>query len=540
MMLEEEEQAKILELIQNEIVTEKNNNTATATATSSILTTATTNATTTTNTIILQNVDDNDKNWWMEKVREKIGTIDDSRMAIPEYASGDISRTFSHISYEDSPDGTNQALLMHRPGSTLGATALIAGTTIGAGILALPAATAPTGFVYSSAALCLAWAYMSMSGLFLAELTLNRMGQTGRQNIGLLELYQSSLTPTLATIGSLAYFFLHYAVMVAYVSQGGHNLGCALTDLGLLSSVPPGAEQVLFVAIVGSFVYAAKPAVVESTNNVLVVAVIATFLGIIGYGATSPDLDLGALVAMENQHPDLVLDCFPICFLSLVYHNIVPTVVTQLEGDRTKITKSILTGTLIPLVMLLGWNAVLLGNIINNPDAMISSVVDPIALLQQEGIGGEHLGQLVAVFSELAVTTSMIGFIYGLLDAWTDLFQLPSAGKRFEKYKPALFAACLLPPLLFSLNNPRLFLEALEYGGAFGVSTLFLVLPPIMVWNQRYGDDQQSLTSPPMVPLGKIPLGSLWKVAGTLILEQGGDKLGVWEALRQAMDQIQF
>jgi hypothetical protein len=31
------------------------------------------------------------------------------------------------------------------------------------------------------------------------------------------------------------------------------------------------------------------------------------------------------------------------------------------------------------------------------------------------------------------------------------------------------------------------------------------------------------------VPLGKLPLGSMWKAAGTLIVEQGADKLGVFD-----------
>ena len=224
---------------------------------------------------------------------------------------------------------------------------------------------------------------------------------------------------------------------------------------------------------------------------------------------------------------EMIANAFPICFLSMVFHNVVPTVVTQLEGDKEKITKSLIIGTSVPLVMFLAWNAIILGNIINVPGGLDAGL-DPIKMLQNEGIGGERLGQLVSGFSELAVTTSFIGFIYGLLDALTDLFGLPLKGPKFEQWKPALFAGVLAPPLLFSLGNPDIFFKALDYGGAFGVSTLFLVLPPIMVYNQRYGDEATSLTVPPMVPFGKIPLGSMWKAAATLILEQGADKLGVF------------
>ncbi len=226
------------------------------------------------------------------------------------------------------------------------------------------------------------------------------------------------------------------------------------------------------------------------------------------------------------------MNAFPILFLSMVFQNIVPTVVTQLEADRRKITEALILGTGIPLIMFLAWNAIILGNVVSMPGALENGV-SPVTLLQSEGVGGETLGNLVGVFSELAVTTSLIGFIYGLIDGLTDVTNLPTKGPGFEKWKPALFAGALVPPLILSFGNPDIFYDALDYGGAFGVSTLFLVLPPIMVWKLRYGDEERKLTVPPMVPFGKIPLGSLWKAAGTLIIEQGAEKLGVFEFLHR-------
>ena len=69
----------------------------------------------------------------------------------------------------------------------------------------------------------------------------------------------------------------------------------------------------------------------------------------------------------------------------------------------------------------------------------------------------------------------------------------------------------------------------MEYTGAFGASTLFLILPALMVWQNRYGEESRPLTVKPMFPLGKISLGSLYKAAGTLIVEQGLEKLGVFD-----------
>ena len=199
------------------------------------------------------------------------------------------------------------------------------------------------------------------------------------------------------------------------------------------------------------------------------------------------------------------MNAFPILFLSLVFQNVVPTVVTQLEADRKKITTAMIMGTSIPFLMFLAWNAIILGNVASIPGALDNGV-SPLCYLMNEGIGGDILSNLVGVFSELAVTTSLIGFIYGVIDALTDVTKLPTKGPGFEEWKPALFVGTLVPPLLLSIGYSNVFYDALDYGGAFGVSTLFLVLPPLMVWKVRYSDKGKQLSVPPMVRLEKRSL----------------------------------
>jgi hypothetical protein len=145
-----------------------------------------------------------------EKISDKMGKVDDDRLIFPEYNSGEVPRMFSSLQYSQNEQGKFTAT--HAAGSVLGAAALVAGTTVGAGVLALPTATAAAGFFPSSAALVLAWVYMTMSGLLISELTLNRMAETGRPGAGLLDLYASVLGKPWSWVGSTAYFFLHYAV----------------------------------------------------------------------------------------------------------------------------------------------------------------------------------------------------------------------------------------------------------------------------------------------------------------------------------------
>jgi tyrosine-specific transport protein len=425
----------------------------------------------------------------LKKLSEKIGKVDDSRIVFPEYESGEVSRMFSALEYSKSEQGGIRA--EHSPGSVVGAAALIAGTMIGTGILALPAATAPAGFLPSTAAMVVGWFYMTMSGLLISELSINRMVQSGKPGRGMLDLYES-LGPIGSKIGSAAYLFLHYAVMVAYIAQGGSNVEGFIGSLSLDLGDTQGLGPIAFASTCALWLYAASPAQVEKFNSALVLVLAAAFAGIVGIGSSSADFS--SLIDLSNQHPEQVPNAFPIIFLSLAFQNVVPSIVNQLEGDRTKITQAIIAGTTLPLLLLITWNAIVLGNVQGSDLAGL----DPVALLQSIDPENAVLGGLVGTFSSVAVLTTLTGFVYGLLDALTDAFSLPREGQDFEKWKLPLFGLIFAPPLAFSLYDPDVFFKALDFGGAFGVSTLFLVLPPVMVWSERYSDESKPLMTKPM------------------------------------------
>lgn len=109
--------------------------------------------------------------------------------------------------------------------------------------------------------------------------------------------------------------------------------------------------------------------------------------------------------------------------------------------------------------------------------------VDTLALLQSNAVGGrEVLGPLIGTFLSLALVTSIIGFTYGLVDAWTDVLSIDNSNaQKFQNAKAPLFVLIYVPPLALALVGPSIFYQAFEYGVAFGVSTLFLVLPLLMV-----------------------------------------------------------
>ena len=69
-----------------------------------------------------------------------------------------------------------------------------------------------------------------------------------------------------------------------------------------------------------------------------------------------------------------------------------------------------------------------------------------------------------------------------------------------------IYAIVLVPPTIFTLFNPDLFLQALGLVGGFADVILLGVLPVLIVWNGRY---VKQIKSPYTVAGGKLFLSAL-------------------------------
>ncbi|WP_445638774.1 amino acid permease [Nostoc sp. DSM 114161] len=422
--------------------------------------------------------------------------------------SEQVTRFFSHLQF----DGNK---LNHQPGSVLGSTALIAGTTVGAGILALPAVTLPSGILPSTFGLVAVWLYALISGLLIAEVTLNTMRLEGRPSIGLLGVVEKTLGKLGARIASSAYLFMHYALLVAYITQGGEILGTAIANLwGVQNLLPTWVGTTAFTLIFGGVMYVGREKFIEKLNSAFVAIVIVSFLGLL--------LLAGGQVKSSQfftQNWSALGSAVSVMCVAMFYQNIVPVVVTQLEGDVRKIRRSILIGSLIPLIMFLAWNAVILASVspdLVNNTSVGKTVFDPLQILRAGG-AGEWLGVLVSVFSEFAIVTSFIGFVYGLLDLFKDIF-LIAQGKVSTRLP--LYSLVLFPPMTLGTLNPSIFFTALDYTGTFSISVLGGIIPALMTWKQRQEQKNSNSIHQPLVPGGKLTLIAMIAVALVLMIRQ--------------------
>lgn len=313
----------------------------------------------------------------LKKIVDKVGKIDESRMmSPPEYLNGDVPNLFSNIKYDVTTrkrtssssssiygemDDDVEVIVTARQSTNngvLSSSVLLCGTSLGCGLLFLPHAIYPSGYLPAIVASIVAWAYMTMTALLTSELLINRYGETGKaRNVGLLELYAAHLGDVGGKVAGIGFLVVSYLVVGVYLAEGGDRLSMLLADVASTTDTattivgggggvpfPSLLGRALFVAGAGALLSLASRynAVQSVITNFLVPTTLIAF--IIAMCIGSPTTDLSSLFASTNQHPELVLNAFPLLFMGWTYHGVVPRVVYDLEGDKAKITRAIVLG----------------------------------------------------------------------------------------------------------------------------------------------------------------------------------------------------
>ncbi|KAI4305874.1 hypothetical protein L6164_029209 [Bauhinia variegata] len=384
----------------------------------------------------------------------------------------EIERLFSNL---------NQATLKREPGSLSSAILLVTGTTVGAGILALPAVTQESGFSAFAVICIFCWVYMVVTGFLIAEVNVKTMCELGSGGVSLVSMARRTLGTVGVQVSCWSYIFIHYALLVAYVARSSDILTNFI-------GIPIWESAAFFTLAFGGLCFFGSKRFIGAVNGILVFGLIISFAALMA--VASGDLHWDALSKANFQAAPMSI---PIIALSFVYQNVVPVLCTNLEGDLSKVRSAIVFGTGIPLVLFLVWNGVILGTV---SDTGMS--LDPLQQLRStNGI----VGPIVEVFSLLAMGTSYIGFVLGLSDFLSDLLKLPTGENM-----PLPYLLTLVPPLILALLDPEIFFKALDFAGTYGVLLLFGVIPAAMSWSDRYSNSSLAVKLPELVPGGRITL----------------------------------
>lgn len=352
---------------------------------------------------------------------------------------------------------------------TLGSMLIIAGTTIGAGMLALPIASAGLGFSTAIIILLLAWLLMTYTALLMLE-----VHQHADTNATLNSLAKSLLGRKGQVIANFSMIFLFYALCAAYIAGGGSQLQVNL-NAWFNSQLAPQSGAIIFAVIFGSIITLGT-GTVDKVNRLLFTVKIVVLAGM--FYMLTPYVQGQHLLEMPIEQ-GLVLSAIPVIFTSFGFHGSIPSVVKYVGIDIKSLRKIMIFGAALPLFIYLFWQVLSQG--IMSQESLLASnglsgfIGNISSMLQKPAISNA-----VTIFADLALATSFLGVSLGLFDFFSDTLKRTSSKK--DRVITALVT--FTPPLGFALFYPQGFIMALGYA-AIALVVLAVFLPVAMVWVQR-------------------------------------------------------
>ncbi|EOD35953.1 hypothetical protein EMIHUDRAFT_110549 [Emiliania huxleyi CCMP1516] len=403
------------------------------------------------------------------------------RCAAPALVAGSGAKT-------GPADGGRAAspVQQHRSMSLVDAIAIIGGSAVGGGFLAVPAVTAPLGLLPSASAMVATWVYLVLSGLAYVDAACMSEG-IDTDGASVLAISRRCFGNGVAALFSL----LFVAQMLAIVSA--NLVKAAELSASLLPRLPFPAAVLLAAAGFGAFVFGAAPATVAAANTLLAGCMLTGFLTLFALAAAAPAPAAAAAVAAPSVHWAGLLPRrgWPI-----------PIFVNTLRfGEAIPARLAVVLGSLLPLLLAIGWSSAsaalaslaspsppgadpvlaLLGSsptLATPASTRCSRDEMPVALIAVGAIGSTMLPVLLACAGLLADASRS-----------RSSSSSPPPSSSPTSSSPRLLAASraavVAVPAAFACLGPSLYLRLLAFSGAppltgaFPTVVLYGLLPPL-------------------------------------------------------------
>lgn len=374
----------------------------------------------------------------------------------------------------------------HSKGSVWGGMFLIAGSCIGAGMLALPILTGLSGFFPSFFMMFIAWAFMTYTGLLLIE-----VNGWFSDRVNFITMVETSLGKWGKLVAWFSYLILFYSLLVAYTAASG-SIFSAIFQSFFSLLLPPEIASLFFTLLFGFIIYLGTHTV-DLFNRFLMIGLLLTYFGMIGVGLFRIDPNL-----LTYSAPHLALVSLPVLVVSFGFQNMIPSLTNYMQGDVKRVCKTIIGGSLLTFFVYLIWSLLVLGTV--NAETIYESYQkgDDATLALKKALGSSVISHFAQGFAFFAIVTSFLAQGLTLTHFLADGLKI-----ALKQRVVFLISLSLLPPLFFALYNPQIFFKALSFAGGFCAMILFGILPALMTWRGRY---IQKHTSSYRAPGGKIAL----------------------------------
>lgn len=360
-----------------------------------------------------------------------------------------------------------------------GSAIIITGTSVGAGMLAIPATVAGKGFWIATILLVIVWFIMFSTAILIAEINLSMPDGSN---------FNYMAEQTMGKIGKnitwILYLLLLYALLSSYLSGGTEIIKYILDIIHI--RLPQWINSIIFLLILGYFVYKGTKAIDYSTAFLMLIKMIvflSCVLVILPY----------IRVSYINKMPiftSFTLTTIPILITSFGFHHIIPTLRSYLKSNEYALKKAIFIGSIIPLFIYIIWIFVILGSVpfSQHSDLLQNSQLNTSIL---NYFNSNVVSNCSYIFETVALATSFLGVALGLLDFNYNSYNL---NKKLKYHHFIVLILTFLPPLIFANIYKNGFRILLGYASIF-VSILLIGIPAIMAWKVREKNNTNSLIS---------------------------------------------
>ena len=350
----------------------------------------------------------------------------------------------------------------------IGSIYLILGTCIAAGLLAAPIATAHNSYPFTLLMLFSAWLLMSIGAWCIAEVNL-----WFAPDSNLITMSQETLGPVIKAITWVAYLFLLYSLISAYLAASSDILHSLFQYFHY--QIPRMVCTLLATLILGSIVYKGIKAV-DVSNRLLMSAKLIIAIAIIAH-------------LLPKLHPSLLMtgghhwsfSAWLVLITAFGYAILLPSIRVYLHSNRRRILTVLAVGAFLPLILYILWIAAVQGVIprlgahgliaMNHAADTTSALMKELALVAHYPL----MTSLSVLFVSICSVTGLLGVSLCLVDFLADGFKIiKNCGKHF-----LLILMTFIPPMIIVMFWPQVFVAALAYAGALCIYIL-IALPIAM------------------------------------------------------------
>lgn len=397
---------------------------------------------------------------------------------------------------------------MKKNGSLLGGILIIAGTTIGAGLLALPIISAKIGFITSILLMIAVCALMTYTALITVEINL----YFGK-GINISCAAEATIGKIGSALSTFSILLLYYAVLSAYISMGTSTIKEILSTYFNIQ-LPSFLLELVFTVVLGYIIYTCTKAV--DHFNRLLFSIKIVFFAIL-LCALFPAINSENLLNNQAQFNSIGM-VIAIFVVSFGFHGSIPTVIDYIGLHPKRLFLTFLIGSLIPLAFYSLWQWVTLGALPLVGEYSFENVFN------QKNDLGVFIQQLNSVtksnildwatngFATLAIATSFLGVGIGLFDFFAQKGRFPNT----KKGRIGSALCTFVIPFIFAIFYPQGFVMALTYGG-LALTIIAVIMPSLIALKIRKRPDYNPAYR---APGGNILLFLVFLVGCGIILNE--------------------